>query len=105
MYDSCFGNEESSELFKGNQLRIIRAPEPSDIHWSNCEKDFSYYRVILVWLITFGIVGVSFGVLLLIKELKSIFQFLNNLSIFISISLQLFNRLIWIVLIKLIGLE
>lgn len=83
----------------------MRASEPSDIQWRNCEKKFSYYRLLLVWILNLGIVGASFGVLLLIKELRSVFKFLNNLSLFISISIQLFNRLIWNIVVKLIELE
>lgn len=30
--------DDDSYVFKGNNIRITRAPEPSDINWLNCEK-------------------------------------------------------------------
>ena len=83
----------------------MRAPEPSDIQWRNCEKKFSYYRLLLVWILNLCIVGASFGVLLLIKELRSVFELFHNISLLISLSIQLFNRLIWNIVVKLIELE
>ena len=51
------------------------------------------------------IIGVSFGVLLLIGFLRKKFPALNSISILISISLQLFNRIIWNALVSLVDLE
>lgn len=43
---------------------IERAPEPSDIIWLNCEKQSSTLRMLVIYLITLGIIIVSFGLLL-----------------------------------------
>ena len=37
--------DDDSYVFKGNNIRITRAPEPSDINWLNCEKKNSYKRI------------------------------------------------------------
>ena len=96
---------KDSLLFKGSSIKISRAPEPSDILWSNCEKKFSFKRLILVWLMTFLMISISFGALVLIGFLRKTFPALNSLSILISISLQLFNRIIWNTLVALVSLE
>lgn len=51
------------------------------------------------------IVGVSFGVLMLISYINAKFNDASRFSVLISISLQLFNRLIWNALVKMIGFE
>jgi hypothetical protein len=37
LIDKCFG-DNSTIVFKGSIPEIVRAPEPSDIIWENCEK-------------------------------------------------------------------
>lgn len=100
-----FKNSEDSYIFKGNNIRITRAPEPSDINWSNCQKKNSYKRIALVWLIALIMVGISFGFLTLIRFLRTTFTVLESLSILVSISLQAFNRIIWNTLISVISIE
>jgi hypothetical protein len=93
-----------SIIFKDQYLSITRAPEPSDIDWVNCEKKFDYWRIGLVWGITFAVIGISLGMLFFISFLRKNIPELANLSILISISLQLFNRLIWKTLVRFVGL-
>ena len=48
--------------FKGNVLRMERAPEPSDLLWENCEQKFSIIRIAFIYTVTFLIVLAGFGV-------------------------------------------
>jgi hypothetical protein len=97
-------NNDQNYVFKGNTVRITRAPEPSDINWLNCEKKNSFKLIALVWLIAFTMVCTSFGFLTFIRYLRQQFQVLSSLSILVSISLQAFNRIIWNTLVSTISL-
>ena len=96
--DYCFETEELS--FKGSSIRMIRAPEPSDIFWQHCEKPVEKKMVVLVWVINIFLLGCSLGVLILINFIKSQFPEVPALGIIGIVALNLFNRLIWIVLQK-----
>ena len=50
-------------MFKGGIPDITRAPEPSDILWQNCEKSFSYMRIIGIFFATFVIIMISLGLI------------------------------------------
>ncbi len=97
-------DSEDTYVFKGNSIRITRAPEPSDINWLNCELKNSYKRIAFVWLIAFCIICISFGFLTLIRFLRSSFSVLQSLSILVSISLQAFNRIIWNTMVSVVSL-
>ena len=96
--------DDDSYVFKGNNIRITRAPEPSDINWLNCEKKNSYKRIALVWLIALFMVCISFGFLMSIRFLRNTFSTLAFMSILFSISLQAFNRIIWNTLVDAVSL-
>lgn len=100
-----FSSEEDSYVFKGNNIRITRAPQPSDINWLNCQKKNSYKRIALVWFIALLMVAISFGFLTVIRILRNTFSVLQSISIIVSISLQAFNRIIWNTLISAVSLE
>ena len=44
--------KEKTYSFKNNNIVFTRAPEPSDFFWPNCEIKFSYFRYMLIWMIT-----------------------------------------------------
>ena len=95
----------NSLLFKGNNIRISKAPEPSDILWTNCEKQSTHKNTIIVWLLTFLLNGLSFGVLELVREIRRNNPSLEWLSLVSIILINLFNRLIWNILLKIALLE
>ena len=88
--------------FKNSYVAFTRAPEPSDLNWLNCEKKFSYWRYAMIWAITFFILAVSSSLIYYMQTLT----FIKSLNaVLIVITLQLFNRLIWITLSYLVNFE
>ena len=58
-------------IFKGKVLRIERAPEPSDLLWTNCEKIYQFRRMFVIYSVTFLMVLISFGVMVGLQYLQS----------------------------------
>ena len=74
---------------------ITRAPEPSDINWLNCEKQHSYMRNLAIMGVTVIFLYGGYSLIVLIQ----LTEFFKSLNVFmIPIVLQLFNRVIWILL-------
>ena len=100
-----FGFGGKDLIFKGRVLDIVRAPEPSDILWQNCEKDFQLRRHILIFFAMFCIVAVSFGILLglnylqqLVKRNPDKFESEDSLTIIniaSSAGLLIINQVLW----------
>ena len=88
--------------FKGRDLIISRAPEPSDMNWVNCEKKFSYITYIVIWIMTAVILGFGYGAINILQT-TSIVASSNNTIV--AITLQLFNRVIWLALSYLVTYE
>ena len=66
-----FFNPESKDIiFKGNVIKIERAPEPSDILWINCEKTFSFKRICIIYFATLLIIAVSFAIIIALDYAK-----------------------------------
>ena len=101
----CCSDDEEKLTFKGKTVRMLRAPEPSDIFWQHCEKPLAKSTIALVWLINILLVGCSLGALILINFIKSTFPEVPGLSVVGIVVLNLFNRLIWNVLQKVILVE
>ena len=57
-------------MFKGRQLKIFKAPEPSDIFWLHCEKKNRMRRTLFVWFLNLLLNGASYGFLELFRKLK-----------------------------------
>jgi hypothetical protein len=53
-------------MFRGRVLKIERAPEPSDLMYNNCEQQFKFSRLVLIYTLTLGIIAGSFLVLTLL---------------------------------------
>lgn len=65
-----FGFGGKDLIFKGKVLSIERAPKPSDILWTNCEKNFQFRRVFFIFVSTFLIVIASFAMLVGLEYLQ-----------------------------------
>jgi len=120
---SYFKKPSRTVMFRGNVLKIMRAPEPSDIIYTNCEKRFSIKRFLVIWMITFAIIIVSFGiitVLMFIQDYLSKTSEANKtktdsdgqddttitvLNIVISVGLQIVNRFLWFALFYILDME
>lgn len=92
-------------LFKERAVRIYKAPEPSDIFWQHCEKKCRLRRTLLVWLINLVLSLISFGFLYLFRAITKAHPDMPSLSIVSIIAVNLFNRLIWHILLKVIFIE
>jgi hypothetical protein len=62
LMDKCFG-DHNTIVFKGSIPSIVRAPEPSDVIWENCEKRENIWRNLLIYFITFVLIilGIMVG--------------------------------------------
>ena len=89
-------------LFKNECLNITRAPEPSDIHWANCEKPNSYLRIVIIWLLTMLILYIGYALISYIQTLDFV---KSTEGMITSTILQLFNRVIWLELSWLVTYE
>lgn len=65
------GMDVVTQLFMGREIRMYKAPEPSDIFWVHCEKKVRLRRTAAVWLINLFLTGCSFGILYLLKWISS----------------------------------
>lgn len=92
----------NSILFKGKRLVIKRAPEPSDIMWNNCEKNVSVFRSIMIWLSVLMVLYVGYAIISYSQTLPFVRL---SVGIVASAILQLFNRLIWLILSFLVTYE
>lgn len=91
--------------FKGQNITIFRAPEPSDINWANAELKESNLRVLAVWAINIVLIGVTFGALMLYRYIASVSPLLGRAKFIKIIILNLFNRIIWNILNSVIEIE
>ena len=94
-------------MFKGEIPDIIRAPEPSDILWENCEKEFSFCRITGIYIITFVVIMISLGIIAGVQAIQ--FQLTqatstqpstiaNVLNILASVVLTIVNAILWMLL-------
>ena len=84
---------KNNVLFNSNSLNIGRAPEPSDINWSNCEKPHSHLRGAMIWVMTFFILYSGYSLISFVQTLEFV---RTTEGVLTSIILQLFNRVIWL---------
>lgn len=101
----CCFTVEDSLLFKGKTINISKAPEPSDIFWLHCEKKDSIGLTLLVWFINLCLNGLSFGALELVKYLRDSNPEEQWLSIVSVVLINIFNRLIWNILLNVVLIE
>lgn len=94
-------------MFKGSIPIITRAPEPSDIQWVNCEKSFSYLRILGIFIITFTIICISFGIITGLQAIQFVLRDCSTtivsltaafLQILTSIVLVIINAVLWVLL-------
>lgn len=110
---NLFNPESKNIVFKGNVIKIERAPEPSDVLWQNCEKTYSLKRILLIYTVTFLIIAVSFGI---ITGLEFVQNFIadddsyNNedktlINYATSFGLLIINKVLWFSLFYLLEIE
>ena len=94
-------------MFKGKIPEIVRAPEPSDINWENCEKEFSFLRIIGIFAVTFIVIMVSIGIMAGVQagqvalgnsSTSQPSMLLTILNAIASVVLVVINAVLWVVL-------
>ena len=86
-------------------IKIVKAPEPSDIFWDHCEKRVRKTRVLIVWIINLLLMGCSFGAQMIVREIKLANPDVSELGIISIVTLNLFNRFIWNILLTIVFIE
>jgi hypothetical protein len=123
LLDKCFGNSDSI-VFKGSIPEIIRAPEPTDIIWENCEQKESLMRMLAIYIVTFILILVSLGIMVGLEFGQSSLKtstpstttattastdssesLSTIVNILVSLSLQVINAALWTLLSLLLKLE
>lgn len=101
----CFTPNDQSVLFKKKVLRIERAPEPSDILWTNCEQPESLFRKLGIFGVSCFLMLVSFAIIFGLEMLKIYIK--RNPSLITvdimttvinyatSLALQIINSVFW----------
>lgn len=129
LLDKCL-SDHNTIIFKGSIPEIVRAPEPSDVIWENCEKKESLCRMLLIYFITFVFIMISLGIMVALEYGQSVLappiDAMNNstingtstpatatssgesistlVNIIVSIVMQIVNALLWVSLSVLLGL-
>lgn len=84
---------------------MIKAPEPSDIFWDHCEEKVKKRRVFVAWVINILLMSCSFGAQMIVREIKIAHPEISELGIISIFTLNLFNRIIWNILLFVIFIE
>jgi len=98
----CFSEKYKKYEKKKKTLKVTRAPEPQDIIWENLEySDIERNkRTIIVYIITFFLILISFGIVLGLNYLQYKSSSVDNtgakfgLSILITITISVINNVI-----------
>lgn len=102
-----FKPESKDIIFKGNVIKIERAPEPSDILYTNCEKMYSLKRILFIYMVTLLIIVVSFGIISGLDYLQEYIEtnditddsnLLTFINICMSAGLLIVNKFLWFAL-------
>ena len=97
--------ESSVPIFKERNIKILKSPEPSDILWQHCQKKNTVKKTIIVWVLNIILSGLSFGAFELLRSIKSDNSNLEWLQIVSLFLINLFNRLIWNILLYIVQIE
>jgi hypothetical protein len=100
-----FTPNDQSVLFKKQVLKIERAPEPSDILWTNCEQPESLFRKLGIFGVSCLLMLLSFAIIFGLEMLKLYIK--RNPSLITvdilttiinyatSLALQIINSVFW----------
>ena len=86
-------------------MKIIKAPEPSDILWENCEKPNKIRTTLVIWIIMLCLCGLFFGFLFLLAEIQKSRSNLGWLLIVNIVLIHVFYQLISIVIVAAVKKE
>ncbi len=99
---------KTTELYFKHEhpITLSRAPEPSEINWVNCELQYQYWRIVIIWLATLFLLAVSISIGQLINHIMRKTQennFVADLLVFIQI--RVFGQFIWVRLLRSVSFE